>query len=89
MKYSIAISVLLAATALSACESPSVVAVPATQVVVPGPAGPAGAPGEQGARGNQGSQGDQGNQGNQANEGDKGETGGDTTVIVEPAPPVH
>ena len=69
MKASMAISAVLLALALSACERQTdVVAVPApgpTAVVpVPGPQGPAGAPGPAGP---------------------KGKSGGDTVVVVPPA----
>lgn len=89
MNRTMLFSMLLATTGLAACESPTVVAVPATQVAVPGPAGPAGATGDQGARGSQGYEGAQGNEGAQGTEGEKGDTGTGTTVIVEPAPPTE
>lgn len=57
MNRSILISALFAAFALSACEKPTVVNVPAT---TPGPAGPTGATGSQGATGNQGATGKSG-----------------------------
>lgn len=84
MKYSILLSSLLAALAITACDKPTVVNTPPTTIVVPGPAGPAG---DAGVKGNTGNQGDQGVQGN---EGDKGATGSDgaTVVVVPPAEPV-
>lgn len=92
MNRTMLFSMLLATTGLAACESPTVVAVPATQVAVPGPTGATGAPGatgDQGAHGSQGYEGAQGNEGAQGTEGEKGDTGTGTTVIVEPAPPTE
>ena len=75
---------------LAACDRPTVVAVPAPTVVVPGPTGPAGAPGSTGNTGMQGSQGTQGATGYQGAEGQKGDVGkagSNTTVIVTPPAP--
>lgn len=79
MKYS-ALFLAVAVLGLSACEK-TVVTPPAAPVadspapvvvpVVPGPPGPAGAPGAPGAPGEPGPQ---------------GNTGGDTIVVVPPAP---
>jgi hypothetical protein len=69
MKHSLLLSALLATLTLVACERPTVVNVPATQVAVPGPAGPQGATGSQGAEGSK---------------GDTGKAGDGTTLIVMP-----
>ena len=58
MKKAIAISAVLAAFALSACDRPAVV------VPVPGPAGPTGATGSTGNTGDTGATGDRGKTGN-------------------------
>lgn len=74
MNKALWILALLTAVALGACDrQPTVVTVPATPVVVPGPAGPAGATG---ATGSQGATGDQ---------GATGKPGSGTTVNVMPA----
>ncbi len=78
MNRTLLISALFAAFAMSACDKPTVVAVP-VPVATPGPAGPAGATG---ATGNTGSMGTQGNDGNT---GATGKPGEGTTVIVMPA----
>jgi Collagen triple helix repeat (20 copies) len=100
MKYSILVAAVLAAVALSACEKPSVVVVPATTAALPGPAGPQGATGDAGTAGSSGATGAAGNigadgakgdsgktgtPGTDGAKGDTGKTGGDTVVIV-PAP---
>ena len=69
MNRSMLMLALLAALSLGACDRPTVVAVPATPVAVPGPAGP------QGATGNQGSDG---------SKGETGKPGDGTTVVVMP-----
>ena len=51
MKQLFLIPALLGARMLSACEKPTTVIVPATPVVVPGPAGATGATGSTGATG--------------------------------------
>lgn len=72
-KIVFAIPAVLAFTAaLSGCDKPTVVNVPATPVAVPGPAGPTGA---------------QGNQGKDGTKGETGKTGDSTTVIVVPPEP--
>ena len=68
---------VITAVGLSACDKPTTVVIPPTPVAVPGPAGPQGATGTQGDTGTQGATGSQ---------GDTGKTGGDTIVIVPPAP---
>lgn len=99
MKYSIVFSALLAALALGACDRPTVV-TPATvvQVPVPGPAGPTGATGSTGYTGAPGATGDSGATGAPGGSGatgatgdtgatgQRGKTGGDTVIIVPPAP---
>ncbi len=90
MKYSIVFSALLAGLALGACDRPTVV-TPATvvQVPVPGPAGPTGATGSTGytgATGAPGGSGATGATGDTGATGQRGKTGGDTVVIVPPAP---
>lgn len=79
MKYPTLFLALLTVLGLSACEKPTVVNVPATPTLVPGPPGPPGAPGAPGAPGTPGAPGDSGAK------GDTGKTSGDTVVIV-PAP---
>ena len=89
MKYSIAVSAVLMALSLSACDRPSVVAPTAVVTVpVPGPAGPAGATGaagDTGATGSTGSTGATGYTGDTGATGERGKTGGDTVVIIPPA----
>ena len=70
MHYSIAISAVVMAFALSACDRPAAVVTPAV-VTVPGPAGPTGATGSTGSTGDTGA---------------TGKTGGDTVVIMPAAP---
>ena len=79
------VSAMLAALGLTACDRPTVI-VPATPVVVPGPAVP-GPAGPQGATGSQGVGGNTGNTGATGSQGDTGKTGagGGTAVIVVPA----
>jgi Collagen triple helix repeat (20 copies) len=99
MKYSILVAAVLAAGALTACQKPSVVVVPATTAAATGPAGPqgaagdagtagsAGATGATGSMGTDGAKGDSGNTGKPGTDGakgDTGKTGGDTVVIVPP-----
>jgi hypothetical protein len=76
MRRSMLIPVLLAVSALSACERPVVVNTPPAVAPTPGPAGPAGPTGATGATGGQGSPGYDGNK------GDPGRPGAVTTVIV-------
>lgn len=79
MKYSIVVSAVVMALALSACDRPTVVtpaAVVAVPVPVPGPAGPTGATGSTGSTGATGYTGATGDT------GATGKTGGDTVVIV-------
>lgn len=71
MKRSMLIPALFAVLALSACDRPTVVAVP-VPVAVPGPAGATGATGATGSQGSEG------------NKGDTGKPGEGTTVIVMP-----
>ena len=69
---------LISTWGLSACDRPTMVAVPATPVVVPGTPGPAGATGATGGQGAMGTTG---------NTGDTGATGAQgtgTTIIVAP-----
>jgi hypothetical protein len=81
MKRSILFAALLASLGLAACDKPTVVNVPATNVPVPGPAGPQGATGNTGSTG---STGDVGSQGATGNTGATGKSGSGTTVIVVP-----
>ena len=74
MKQVLLIPAMLGALMLSACEKPTTVIVPATPVVVPGPAGATGATGSTGATGYDGAKGSTGATG----------ASGDTTVIVVP-----
>ena len=76
------VSAMLAGLGLTACDRPTVI-VPATPVVVPGPA----VPGPAGPQGATGSQGVGGNTGATGSQGDTGKTGagGGTAVIVVPA----
>ena len=95
MKYSIAVSAVLMALSLSACDRPSVVAPTAVVTVpVPGPAGPTGATGATGTAGDTGATGSTGSTGytgatgstgDTGATGERGKTGGDTVVIVPPA----
>lgn len=98
MKYSIAVSAVLMALTLSACDRPSVVAPAAVITVpVPGPAGPAGATGATGSAGDTGATGSTGSTGSTGYTGatgstgdtgatgERGKTGGDTVVVVPPA----
>ena len=73
MKLPTLAALLLAASALAACER-AVVVTP-TPVAVPGPAGPQGTPGSTGSTGNMGAQG---------STGATGQPGDGTTVIVVP-----
>lgn len=92
MKYSIAVSAVLMALSLSACDRPTVVTPAAVITVpVPGPAGPTGATGDAGATGSTGatgytgatgSTGATGYTGDTGATGERGKTGGDTVVIV-------
>lgn len=89
MKTLFLISPVLLALALTACDKPTVVAVP-VPVAVPGPAGPAGisgTPGNAGATGATGATGAVGSTGSTGMDGNKGEpgkAGNGTTVIVLP-----
>lgn len=91
MKLALLLTAALSTLALTACDrEPVVVNTPPATVVVPGPAGPAGetgATGAQGSTGSTGTAGDTGSAGAQGETGEKGRTGGDTAVIVVPAPP--
>jgi hypothetical protein len=91
MKFALLLTVALSTLALAACDrEPVVVNTPPATVVVPGPAGPAGetgATGAQGSTGTTGNTGETGSTGAQGETGEKGRTGGDTSVIVVPAPP--
>lgn len=94
MKFALLLTVALSTLALAACDrEPVVVNTPPATVVVPGPAGPAGETGATGAQGSTGNTGNTGNAGEtgstgaQGETGEKGSTGGDTSVIVVPAPP--
>lgn len=94
MKLALLLTAALSTLALTACDrEPVVVNTPPATVVVPGPAGPAGETGATGAQGSTGSTGstgtagDTGSAGAQGETGEKGRTGGDTAVIVVPAPP--
>ena len=91
MKLALLLTAALSTLALTACDrEPVVVNTPPATVVVPGPAGPAGetgATGAQGSTGSTGTAGDTGSAGAQGETGEKGRTGGDTSVIVVPAPP--
>ena len=78
MNRTMLISALLATLSLAACDKPTVVNVPATPVVVPGPAGPTGATGNTGGTGGTGATGSTGNT------GATGKSGDGTTVIVMP-----
>lgn len=85
MKYSVVVSALLMALAISACDKPPVVTPTVVTVPVPGPAGPAGATGQSGSTGEVGAAGATGNTGATGDTGKTGKIGGDTVVIV-PAP---
>src|SRR5450830_281720 len=97
MKYSILFASLITVFGLSACDKPTVVNVPATQVAVPGPAGPqgetgtsgttgsqgeTGTPGATGSKGYEGAKGDTGTQGNEGAQGETGKTGSNTVIVV-------
>ena len=69
MKNTLLALALISTLGLTACERPTVVAVPVAPIVVPGPPGPAGTPGAPGATGAPGVAGAEG-------------TG--TTIIVTP-----
>ena len=80
MKYSIIFAAVLAALAVTACNKPTVVTPTVVTGPVPGPAGPTGATGSSGMTGQTGSSGPTGSTGEQ------GKTGGDTVVVIPPAP---
>jgi Collagen triple helix repeat (20 copies) len=80
------LTVLAATLGLAACDRAVVVATPVPAVTVPGPAGPAGATGATGDMGAQGNTGSTGSTGDTGATGKTGTSGGDTTVIVVPAP---
>lgn len=84
MKHSILFAALIATLSLAACDKPTVVNVPATNVPVPGPAGPQGATGNTGSTGSTGDVGSTGSQGATGNTGATGKPGEGTTVIVTP-----
>ena len=94
MKHNLITSIALAGLTLTlaACDrpAPTVVTVPGSAVVVPGPAGPQGAPGSTGNTGNTGSTGSTGSPGMPGSDGVKGEPGksgdGTTVIIAPPAP---
>lgn len=98
MNNAIVFSAVLAAVALSACDKPQPVTSTVVTVPVPGPAGPAGpsgtagesgAPGASGTPGSTGATGDTGATGSTGGTGATGaagKTGGDTYVVVPPAP---
>lgn len=91
MKYSIVVSAVLAAMALSACDKPTVVVPPPAVITVPvpGPAGPTGATGatgESGSTSSTGSTGATGSTGDTGATGERGKTGGDTVIVVPPTP---
>ena len=86
MKSSLIIASVITAFGLSACDRPTTVVVPPDTVAVPGPAGPQGATGNAGKTGSPGYDGAQGKTGTQGDQGDTGKPGGDTIVIVPPAP---
>lgn len=81
MNKSLLVLALIAVVGLAACDRPTVVAVPASPVVVPGPAGPAGATGSTGYTGATGSTGSTGSTGAT---GATGKSGDGTTIIVTP-----
>lgn len=89
MKHSILFAALIATLSLAACDKPTVVNVPATNVPVPGPAGPQGATGSTGSTGDVGSTGSTGGQGATGSTGATGATGqsgdGTTVIVVPPA----
>ena len=84
MNRSILFAALIATMSLAACDKPTVVNVPATNVPVPGPAGPQGATGNTGSTGSTGEMGSTGSQGATGNTGATGKSGDGTTVIVVP-----
>ena len=87
MKKSLLVLALISAVGLAACDRPTVVAVPVSPSVVPGPAGPAGATGSTGSTGSTGYTGATGSTGSTGSTGATGATGksGDgTTIIVTP-----
>jgi hypothetical protein len=95
MNYSIVLSAVLMAVALSACDKPTVVAPAVVTVPVPGPAGPTGATGATGSTGSTGSTGytgatgdtgATGTTGDTGAAGETGKTGGDTVIVVPNAP---
>lgn len=83
MKRSLLFAALIATLSLAACDKPTVVNVPATNVPVPGPAGPQGATGSTGDVGSTGGQGATGNTGATGAAGSSGE--GTTVIVVPPA----
>ena len=95
MNYSIVLSAVLMAVALSACDKPTVVAPAVVTVPVPGPTGPTGATGATGSTGSTGSTGytgatgdtgATGTTGDTGAVGETGKTGGDTVIVVPNAP---
>ena len=75
MKNTLLALALISTLGLSACERPTVVAVPVAPIVVPGPPGPAGTPGATGSTGAPGMTG---------NTGATGAEGTGTTIILTP-----
>jgi hypothetical protein len=87
MNKSLLALALVAAAGLAACDRPAVVAVPASPVVVPGPAGPAGATGATGSTGSTGytgATGSTGSAGDTGATGAAGKSGDGTTIVVMP-----
>lgn len=92
MKYPMLFAAVTTALVLSACERPTTIVTPPAVVTVPvpGPAGPTGATGSTGASGSAGDAGVTGftgPTGDTGAQGQRGRTGGDTVIIVPPAPP--
>lgn len=94
MKYPMLVAAVTTALVLSACEKPTTIVTPPAVVTVPvpvpGPAGPTGATGSTGASGSAGDAGAAGSTGPTGDtgaQGQRGRTGGDTVIIVPPAPP--
>lgn len=95
MKYSVIFSAILVALALNACDKPTVVNPTVVSVPVQGPPGPTGATGASGLTGSSGSTGMTGSTGDTGAtgasggagaQGEPGKTGGDTVIVVPPAP---
>lgn len=88
MKYSVVCSAVLFVLSLSACDKPTVMtpAVVSVPVAVPGPPGPTGATGASGLTGSSGAPGMTGSTGDTGARGEPGKNGGDTVVVIPPAP---